>query len=110
MSTKFCPSDGLKAEPDLLSLSGQTISRKLKSPRTWTEGGFPTTEEIVFNCQVKDHPLPVDQTYFRLSSKKMPEKSKKSHFGQIQVQLEFCIISYCDSVMKEQSLLIHMSH
>ena len=41
---------------------------------------------------------------FNCSSKKESEKLKKSHFGQIQVQLEFCIISYCDSVMKEQSL------
>ena len=35
----FSPSDGLNGEPDLLSLSGQTISLKLKFPRTWTEGG-----------------------------------------------------------------------
>ena len=27
-------------EPDLLSLSGQSISLKLKSPRIWTEGSF----------------------------------------------------------------------
>ena len=28
------------AEPDLLSLCGQSISLKLKSPKTWTEGRF----------------------------------------------------------------------
>ena len=36
----FSPSDGLSGEPDLLSLSGQTMSQKLKSPRIWTEGGL----------------------------------------------------------------------
>ena len=30
------PTVGLNGELDLLSLSGQTISLKLKSPRTWT--------------------------------------------------------------------------
>ena len=39
ISMNFSPSDGLNCEPDLLSLSGETISLKLKSPRTWTEGG-----------------------------------------------------------------------
>ena len=34
----FLPSDRLSGEPDLLSLSGQTMSQKLKSPRIWTEG------------------------------------------------------------------------
>ena len=38
MSINICPSDWLNVEPDLLSLSGQSISLKLKSPRTWTEG------------------------------------------------------------------------
>ena len=33
-------SDGINGGPNLLSLSGQTISQKLKSPRTWTEGGL----------------------------------------------------------------------
>ena len=39
ISIKISPSDELNGEPDLLSLSGQTMSPKLKSPRTWTEGG-----------------------------------------------------------------------
>ena len=47
---------------------------------------------------------------FNCLSRKESEKMKTSHFGQIQVQFEFCMISYCDSVKKEQSLLIHMSH
>ena len=34
------PSDWLNAEPDLLILSGQSISLKLKSTKTWTEGSF----------------------------------------------------------------------
>ena len=34
------PSDGLNGEPDLLSLSGQTLSLRLKSPRTWTDVFF----------------------------------------------------------------------
>ena len=34
----FSPSDGLSGEPDWLSLSGQTMSQNLKSPRIWTEG------------------------------------------------------------------------
>ena len=38
-STKIAPSDMLNEEPYLLSLSGQTISLKLKSPKTWTDGG-----------------------------------------------------------------------
>ena len=42
MSINICPSDWLNAEPDLLSLSGQSISLKLKSPKTWTEGSFFT--------------------------------------------------------------------
>ena len=40
MSINICPSDWLNVEPDLLSLSGQSISLKLKSPRTWAEGSF----------------------------------------------------------------------
>ena len=40
ISIKISPSDGLNGEPDLLSLSGQTMSPKLKSPRTWTEVFF----------------------------------------------------------------------
>ena len=36
-STNFAPSDMLNEKPCLLSLSGQTISLKLKSPKTWTE-------------------------------------------------------------------------
>ena len=40
MSINICRSDWLNVEPDLLSLSGQSISLKLKSPRTWTEGSF----------------------------------------------------------------------
>ena len=42
----FSPSDGLSGEPDLLSLSGQTMSRKLKSPRIWTEGIFKVSVNI----------------------------------------------------------------
>ena len=42
MSINICPSDWLNAEPDLLSLSGQSISLKLKSPKMWTEGSFFT--------------------------------------------------------------------
>ena len=42
MSIKICPSDWLNVERDLLCLSGQSISLKLKSPRTWTEGRFFT--------------------------------------------------------------------
>ena len=42
MSINICPSDWLNAEPDLLSLSGQSISLKLKSPKTWTKGSFFT--------------------------------------------------------------------
>ena len=40
LSINIYPSDWLSAEPDLLSLSGQSISLKLKSPKTWTEGSF----------------------------------------------------------------------
>ena len=40
MSINICPSDWLNVEPDLLSLAGQSISLKLTSPRTWTEGSF----------------------------------------------------------------------
>ena len=40
MSINICPSDWLNAELDLLSLSGQSISLKLKSPKTWTDGRF----------------------------------------------------------------------
>ena len=36
---ELAPSDMLNKKPCLLSLSGQTISLKLKSPKTWTEGG-----------------------------------------------------------------------
>ena len=42
MSTNICLSNWLNAEPDLLSLSGQSVSLKLKSPKTWTEGSFFT--------------------------------------------------------------------
>ena len=45
MSINICPSDWLNVEPDLLSLSGQSISLKLKSPRTWTEGSFLPYDE-----------------------------------------------------------------
>ena len=38
ISIKISPSDGLNGEPDILSLSGQTMSPKLKSPRTLTKG------------------------------------------------------------------------
>ena len=38
ISINFPPSDGFNGEPDLLSLSDQTISAKLKSHRIWTEG------------------------------------------------------------------------
>ena len=40
ISMNFSPSDRLNGEPDLLSLSGQTMSQKLKSPRIWTEGSL----------------------------------------------------------------------
>ena len=41
----------LNEEPCLLSLSGQTISLKLKSPKTWTEGGlFPLCNILTFSC------------------------------------------------------------
>ena len=40
MSIKIFPSDWLNAAPDLLRLSGQSISLKSKSPRTWTEGSL----------------------------------------------------------------------
>ena len=43
----FSPPDGLSGEPDLLSLSGQKMSQKLKSPRISTEGGLlPLWEEL----------------------------------------------------------------
>ena len=42
MSVNICPSDWLNVETDLLSLSGQSISLKLKSPKTWTEGSYFT--------------------------------------------------------------------
>ena len=41
---------------------------------------------------------------FSCSEKNESEKLKNSHFGQIQVQLEFCMVSYWKSVKKEQSL------
>ena len=49
-STNFAPSDMLNEKPCLLSLSGQTISLKLKSPKTWTEGGlFPLCNVLTFS-------------------------------------------------------------
>ena len=47
---------------------------------------------------------------FNCSSKKESEKLKKSYFGQIQVQFVFCMVSYCESDRKEQSLCTHISH
>ena len=46
----FSPSDRLSGEPDLLSLSGQTMSQKLKSPRIWTEGGYAWNTHISNIC------------------------------------------------------------
>ena len=46
----FSPSDRLSGEPDLLSLSGQTMSQKLKSPRIWTEGSLlPLCISLIFS-------------------------------------------------------------
>ena len=51
MSINICPFLLLNVEPDLLSLSGQSISLKLKSPRTWTEGSFlPLWWVLMFVC------------------------------------------------------------
>ena len=50
ISMNFSPSDWLSGEPDLLSLSGQTMSQKLKSPRIWTEGGLlPLCISLIFS-------------------------------------------------------------
>ena len=48
----FSPSDRLSGEPDLLSLSGQTMSQKLKSPRIWAEGSpFEGREDMLVAVQ-----------------------------------------------------------
>ena len=58
----------------------------------------PFEEDLVFFSFVKGSNL-FWFSKFNWSSKKESEKLKKSHFGQIQVQFEFCTVSYRVSVM-----------